>query len=324
MQETVPIVVPPMAYVTTPQLVAKAVQSGCVAFVAAAYFAEAASVVAEMAEVRRLLGHDSDSWGVGFITWHLDALGVAALAALEEVLAHRPPMLWFSFGDASNYISVAKQRNPRVKVFVQIQHESEAPVRANHVDVIVAQGCEAGGHGGASADPLLVLLPRVVQAVQGRALVAAAGGICHGSQLAAVLTLGASYAVMGTRFAASSESAVHPLAKKRMLAASATTRTRVYNRLRNQAWPHMFDFRVLENEATAVEDADDADQESVAERYAHSVSKPIKEDADFNVIAIAAGAGVGLIHEILDVSQIVTKTMLEAKEAFASTSKFFT
>jgi enoyl-[acyl-carrier protein] reductase II len=70
-------------------------------------------------------------------------------------------------------------------------------------DIVVAQGTEAGGHTGQVAT--LPLVPQIVDAVDGRALVVAAGGIFDGRGLAAALCLGADGVWVGTRFIATPE-----------------------------------------------------------------------------------------------------------------------
>jgi enoyl-[acyl-carrier protein] reductase II len=70
-------------------------------------------------------------------------------------------------------------------------------------DIVVAQGTEAGGHTGQVAT--LPLVPQIVDAVDGRALVVAAGGIFDGRGLAAALCLGADGVWIGTRFIATPE-----------------------------------------------------------------------------------------------------------------------
>ena len=87
------------------------------------------------------------------------------------------------------------------------------------VDVIVAQGGEAGGHGGFVST--LVLVPQVVD-VAGNIPVVAAGGVADGRGLAAVLALGAQGAVMGTRFLASTEMTVSTEWKQMIVEADAT------------------------------------------------------------------------------------------------------
>ncbi|HEV7791940.1 MAG TPA: nitronate monooxygenase [Pseudonocardia sp.] len=100
------------------------------------------------------------------------------------------------------------------------------------VDVVVAQGYEAGGHTGEIAT--MVLLPEVVDAVGDRAPVLAAGGIGTGRQIAAALALGAAGVWMGSTWLTTSEYATGMPAsatQAALLAAgsSDTVRSRVYS-----------------------------------------------------------------------------------------------
>lgn len=72
------------------------------------------------------------------------------------------------------------------------------------VQVVIAQGTEAGGHTGDIST--LVLVPEVVAAVGDRAVVLAAGGISHGSQIAAALAMGAQGVWCGTVWLGTRES----------------------------------------------------------------------------------------------------------------------
>lgn len=95
-------------------------------------------------------------------------------------------------------------------------HEAGVPVAAlagsakhaqrhvdNGVDIVAAQGHEAGGHTGEIGS--MVLWPEIVDALDGRAPVLAAGGIGTGRQVAAALALGASGVWMGSAFLTSAE-----------------------------------------------------------------------------------------------------------------------
>ena len=85
------------------------------------------------------------------------------------------------------------------------------------VDIIVAQGWEAGGHvRGTMAT--LPLVPSIVDAISPTPVVAA-GGIVDGRGLAAVLAPGASGAWIGTRFLASREAVIHRRYRERILEA---------------------------------------------------------------------------------------------------------
>jgi len=71
------------------------------------------------------------------------------------------------------------------------------------VDIICAQGTEAGGHTGDVST--LVLIPQVVKLCAGKALVVGAGGIWDGAQVAACLAMGAAGVWVGTAFLATPE-----------------------------------------------------------------------------------------------------------------------
>src|SRR5207249_1962173 len=106
------------------------------------------------------------------------------------------------------------------------------------VDVVVAQGWEAGGHvrGGVATLPLVAA---VVDAVT--IPVVAAGGIGNGGGLAAVLVLGAQAAWLGTRFVACVES---PFAYKDAVVAAAETDTLTAGEEAG-SWPAGAPYRVL-------------------------------------------------------------------------------
>ena len=94
------------------------------------------------------------------------------------------------------------------------------------VEVIIAQGTEAGGHTGEIST--LVLVPQVVQ-VCGDAPVLAAGGITRGSQIAAALALGAQGVWCGTIWLGTRESELNPFEK------SVVFETKAENAVRRRA-----------------------------------------------------------------------------------------
>jgi NAD(P)H-dependent flavin oxidoreductase YrpB (nitropropane dioxygenase family) len=89
---------------------------------------------------------------------------------------------------------------------------------AKGVDLVVAQGCEAGGHVGRVAT--MVLVPEVVDAVA-PVPVLAAGGIGRGRQVAAALALGASGVWTGSLWLTTQEAETHPAMLKKFLAAGS-------------------------------------------------------------------------------------------------------
>ena len=100
----------------------------------------------------------------------------------------------------AEFVHTMHEHGMKMVVMCGKVHHGEKAAEAG-ADVVVAQGTEAGGHTGEIG--MMSLLPQMIHAV--RLPVLAAGGIAHGSQVAAALTLGAQAAVIGTRFIATPE-----------------------------------------------------------------------------------------------------------------------
>jgi nitronate monooxygenase len=147
---------------------------------------------------------------------------------LEIVFEERVPVLSTALGDASSLVEPAHEAGALVTAMVTTVEEAVRVVEGG-VDVVVAQGAEAGGHrstfelGPDGEVPLvgtLALVPQVVDAVG--VPVVAAGGIMDGRGLLAALALGADGVQMGTRFLLARESGAFPDYRKRLLAATET------------------------------------------------------------------------------------------------------
>lgn len=96
--------------------------------------------------------------------------------------------------------------------------EHVAAQKAAGVDLLIAQGMEAGGHTGSITS--MVLWPQVVDAMA-PAPVLAAGGIGRGRQMAAALALGASGVWCGSIWLGTTSSDVTPEVKQRLFEAGA-------------------------------------------------------------------------------------------------------
>jgi len=91
--------------------------------------------------------------------------------------------------------------------------------QAAGVDLIIAQGSEAGGHTGEIGT--MVLVPQVVDAVAPLPVLAA-GGIADGRQIAAALALGAQGVWCGSVWLTTEEAETHPVVKEKFLAATSS------------------------------------------------------------------------------------------------------
>jgi nitronate monooxygenase len=212
-----------------------------------------------------------------------------------------------------------------VKVFHQVGSVPEAQrAAAAGVDVIVAQGVEAGGHVAGEVSTL-ALVPRVVDAVAPRPVVAA-GGIADARGVVAVLALGAQAAVLGTRFLASAESRAHPHYKQRVLAADEgdTVRTILFG----HGWPNAphrtlrtaFVQQWYGQEGRGQESR--PDEPVVGQTVIGGQPMPVlrfrgfppNSDAsgDIDSMDLLAGQGVGLVREVKPAGQIVRELVEEA------------
>jgi NAD(P)H-dependent flavin oxidoreductase YrpB (nitropropane dioxygenase family) len=140
-------------------------------------------------------------------------------------LAHPISLLVNALGPPpKDIVDLAHEHGVRVAALVGSVAQAQRQVNAG-VDVIVAQGHEAGGHTGEVAT--MVLCPEVVDAVA-PVPVLAAGGIGRGRQIAAALALGAQGVWTGSVWLTVAESDMTPVVVDKLLAASSrdTVRSR--------------------------------------------------------------------------------------------------
>jgi enoyl-[acyl-carrier protein] reductase II len=135
----------------------------------------------------------------------------------DEILDSRPAVVSFHLADPDDLVERAHAIGA---LWMQQVMSVEQARRAIDLgaDVIIAQGAEAGGHGGGVSTTVLV--PQVVD-VAGAVPVVAAGGIADGCGLAAALAMGAQAVSMGTRFVASDEFGASDEWKKMIVDAGA-------------------------------------------------------------------------------------------------------
>ncbi|MEH2609369.1 nitronate monooxygenase [Bradyrhizobium sp. AZCC 1693] len=189
------------------------------------------------------LADASDRFGIGFITWSL----ARQPALLDVALEAGPRAIMLSFGDPKPFA-------PRIKssgalLICQVQDEAMARQALDAgADILIAQGTEAGGHG--ASRTTIDIVPAIVDLAAGRVPVAAAGGIGDGRGLAAMMMLGASGVLLGTRFYASQECDGPEEAKRRICAATSGNSVRgiIFDLSRNNVWPAPFTGRCLIND----------------------------------------------------------------------------
>jgi NAD(P)H-dependent flavin oxidoreductase YrpB (nitropropane dioxygenase family) len=114
-------------------------------------------------------------------------------------------------------VAAARTKGVRLGALVGSPRHAERQIDAG-VDILIAQGHEAGGHVGDIST--LTLVPQVVDVARGRPVLAA-GGIAGGRQIAAALAMGAQGVWLGTIWLTTTESDLHPKLVDRLLAATS-------------------------------------------------------------------------------------------------------
>jgi len=147
-----------------------------------------------------------------------------AFDQLEISLAHGASMVVNALGPPPPaVVEKAHAHGALVGALVGSRQHAERQVEIG-VDVIVAQGTEAGGHCGEIST--MVLVPEVVDAVGERAMVLAAGGIATGRQMAAALALGAQGVWTGSVWLTVADADTPEPALQNLLAASSSDTVR--------------------------------------------------------------------------------------------------
>ena len=205
-----------------PQLAAAVSNAGALGMLALTWADDVAAFVEETAALTR-----SPFAGNFVLAWDQHARLEAALESGLRIVS-------FTWGDPGPYVERVHAADGLVLHTVGSAEEGKRAVAAG-VDIIVAQGWEAGGHVWGHV-ATLPLVPAVVDAVA-PVSVLAAGGIGDGRGVAAVLALGAHAAWVGTRFLLAVEAPLHEEYRRRLVAA-AETDAEWYADLYNVGWPN--------------------------------------------------------------------------------------
>ena len=253
-------------------------------------------------------GNTDKPWGIGLVTWAVDA------TTIDRVIAQRPSAIMLSFGDPTPYADAVRAAG--IPLLVQVTSLTDAQRALDlGVDVIVAQGAEAGGHGEGRAT--LPFVPAVVD-IAGTTPVLAAGGIADGRGLAAALVLGAAGAMIGTRFEATTEALLSAEEITAIIAATAadTVRDSVLDIVMDSDWPARFTARTLRNEVT--DRWHDHEEELRTDADAKQAFRDGVARGDLNYLPIWAGEAVDLITEPDSAAALVRRIGDDATRAIGT------
>lgn len=240
-----------------------------------------------------------------------------ALKRLEVAFRHPIRLIANALGvPPQEMIDMGRRNGVPVAALVGAKEHAVRQVEAG-VDLIIAQGSEAGGHTGEVAT--MVLIPEVVRAVKRvrDVPVLAAGGIMTGRQMAACMAMGAAGVWTGSVWLATTESETTEIFREKMVAARSRDtvrskgRTGKYSRQLRSAWtdawegsespgplPMPFQSMLSEPMLRAVD------------RAAAKGNPKARE-----LVTYFVGQGVGLVESVRSTREVVQSFMEEFAEA---------
>lgn len=133
---------------------------------------------------------------------------------IKIILEEKIKIVFTSAGNPKTYTEILKKEGIKVAHVVS-SVKFALKCQDAGVDVVVAEGFEAGGHNGREETTTLSLIPNVRRQVSLPLI--AAGGIALGSQIKAAMLLGADGVQIGSRFAATKEASSHENFKQKIV-----------------------------------------------------------------------------------------------------------
>jgi nitronate monooxygenase len=238
-------------------------------------------------------------------------------AALDVMIEARIPVFSAAIGTPEHGLVERFHRTGAQVVAMVATVDDAIAAAANGVDIIVAQGTEAGGHrsygqklerGAVEGVGVHALLVDLIDAVGPDLPIAAAGGIVDGRDLASVLSLGAGGALLGTRFVATQESMASDLWKRRLIEADDLVTTTLTDGFTGQ-WA-----RVLRSDFT--EHWDEAEVDPLPGLLQANLGADLfgaaKRNDDDQMQPLYAGTAVARVRDLLGAGDVVRQIVDEA------------
>jgi enoyl-[acyl-carrier protein] reductase II len=260
-------------------------------------------------EMDLVAGATTKPWGVDLLT----ALPGDMPEQVRAIIEHGGRVFVAGLGVPREVVNLCHDNNVLVASMCGKVRHAVAAVAAG-CDLVIAQGTEAGGHTGTIAT--MALIPQVVDAVDGRVPVVAAGGLFDGRGLAASLTLGAEGVWVGTRFIATPEAWGTPGYKQRLIdmAEDDTVVSKAFSgktcRVVRNAYTQHFEEHPEELKPFPAQLL--ASMEDGANHLGAGPDTEVDPEREF----WPAGQGVGAIDELIPAGDLVRQFVAEAEAVF--------
>ncbi len=232
--------------------------------------------------------------------------------AIELAKEFKVPLISSALADPGNFVKMAHDLGA---LYMHQVHTRRQAIQAKEkgVDIIIAQGSEAGGFG--LWVGTLPLVPQVVDAVKPIPVIAA-GGIADGRGLAAALILGADGVSMGTRFLASVEAPIREEWKKTIVSSESENAVKV-DFFDDLFPPRALGYgtvpRALSTDFITKYSSKEALKRDTEKIRAEIMPLLMKSAKGIDSYVPFTGQTAGLIRDILPAKEIIKKTVSEAR-----------
>jgi nitronate monooxygenase len=300
----VPVVGAPMANVSGGKLTAAISAAGGLGMLGAG-----SAVTADWIRTEGAVAAASGKpYGIGLMAWSVQERP----EHLEAVLELEPALVSLSFGDYASYVGPLQEAGIVVATQAGTVADAREAIDAG-VDVIVARGAEAGGHG-RNAVATLPLLQAILDLTELPVL--AGGGISGPRGLAAVLAAGAAGGWIGTAFLTCQEALTSEPVRQRVIEADETDTVygTVFDAASRAGWPDEFGGRALRN--AYFDTWQGREEELKTDDAGHAEYVEGTRVADPARASIYAGQGVGALNS--------TPTAAEVLDGFATYRTYLT
>ncbi|NMB80734.1 MAG: nitronate monooxygenase [Ignavibacteria bacterium] len=226
---------------------------------------------------------------------------------IDVVINENVRIVFTSAGHPGKFIEQLKKNNITViHVVPSVKHGLKA--ESVGCDAVVGEGVEAGGHNGLDETTTFSLIPQLVDAI--KIPVIAAGGIADGRGILAALSLGAEGVQIGTCFAVTTESSAHENYKRRVIDSKDGDTILILKKIGPT--------RMIKNDFTKMvqkAELEGATEEDLKILLGEKREKLGIFDGDTTNGMLEAGQSVGLIKQVLTVSELFNKLISEYKTA---------
>ena len=299
-----PILQGGMQWLARAEFVAAVSEAGCLGFITAASFPSKQELRDEIHKAKELT---NKPFGVNVSM--LPGLAAEDMTEqyFEVIIDEKIPVVETSGRSPEPFVPPLKEAG--IKLIHKVPAVRFAQkAQSVGADAVTIVGFECAGHPGMDDVTTFVLIPRAAETLN--IPVIAGGGIANGRTMLAALALGAEGVVMGTRFVATEECAIHNNFKEWLVGAKETDTMMIERSIRNAA-------RVMRNEA-AEKVAQMEEQGATLEDLMTIISGQVGREAmlsgDLNGGTFAVGQAAGLIHEVKPIKDVIQDIVSEAEE----------